>query len=168
MTPTPLIHIVAFLVFCVAFPVQAGVVKGTVQFNGQGVTGAMVTARHQVSDIAVTVFSDTNGAYEIDALKAGEYTISAKSPGFKSDSAVQNIEADQSLALDMTLKDDANFLSSIPSAQWLSLLPEGDMKREFILNCASCHEVGHSRVLRDGKPRSESDWARSDCTDAID
>lgn len=49
--------------------------------------------------------------------------------------------------------------SELPhSSDWLSLLPEGESKRKFILDCTGCHQFD-SQVLRPGgAPRAVGDW----------
>lgn len=45
-----------------------------------------------------------------------------------------------------------------PAAAWLTLLPDGEIKRRFILDCAGCH-VFDARITReDGTPRSPEAW----------
>jgi virginiamycin B lyase len=58
----------------------------------------------------------------------------------------------------VTLKPDRDFLASLPSSHWVGLLPEGDMKREFIVNCLTCHEISQPRVMLNEKPRDSNDW----------
>jgi len=46
-----------------------------------------------------------------------------------------------------------------PSSAWLGLLPEGEAKRKFILDCTGCHQFNESRALQNGAPRPASQWA---------
>src|SRR5688572_29138247 len=48
---------------------------------------------------------------------------------------------------------------SIPSTAWLGRLPDGETKRQFIIDCTGCHQLDERHVLKDGKPRSEAEWA---------
>jgi streptogramin lyase len=44
------------------------------------------------------------------------------------------------------------------SADWLSLLPDGDVKRRFVLDCTGCH-VFDGRIARPGgRARTETEW----------
>lgn len=45
------------------------------------------------------------------------------------------------------------------SSDWLSLLPDGDTKRKFILDCTGCHQFDGKIARIQGRPRSESEWA---------
>ena len=42
------------------------------------------------------------------------------------------------------------------SSAWLTLLPDGETKRKFILDCTGCHQFNESRALQNGAPRSAS------------
>jgi len=148
--------------FCAAIASPAlaasGAIAGKIVDNGVPVGGAKVTARALSSEIETTRFSCGDGTYAFDRLMPGSYEIEVKVPGKTAASRPRLIE-DLSVAhADFQLLSDPDYTRSVPSAHWLSLLPEGEMKREFLLNCASCHEIGHSRVLRDGKPRTSADW----------
>jgi len=148
--------------FCAAIASPAlaasGAIAGKIVDNGVPVGGAKVTARALSSEIETTRFSCGDGTYAFDRLMPGSYEIEVKVPGKTAASRPRLIE-DLSVAhADFQLLPDPDYTRSVPSAHWLSLLPEGEMKREFLLNCASCHEIGHSRVLRDGKPRTSADW----------
>lgn len=52
-------------------------------------------------------------------------------------------------------------LSSAPeptSAAWLSLLPDGPEKRQFILDCTGCHQFDADIILVNGRVRTEAEW----------
>lgn len=44
------------------------------------------------------------------------------------------------------------------SADWLAILPDGEMKRRFILDCTGCHQFDERRALKDGAPRTADQW----------
>jgi streptogramin lyase len=51
--------------------------------------------------------------------------------------------------------------TSAPASAWLALLPDGSIKRRFILDCAGCH-VLDARIARvGGAPRSRESWEAS-------
>ncbi|MDA0824569.1 MAG: carboxypeptidase regulatory-like domain-containing protein [Proteobacteria bacterium] len=138
-----------------------GSIGGTIVADGQPVAGAMITALAQTSRIAITVFSAADGSYRIQQLGSGSYDVAVKAPGKKTLRQTQTISAGKIVRFDSQLQSDPEFLTEITSAQWLELLPEGDMKREFLLNCGSCHEVSHNRIMRNGAPRTRSEWAQA-------
>lgn len=47
---------------------------------------------------------------------------------------------------------------SLPSSAYLSLLPAGEEKRRFILDCTGCHQFDERRVRVDGRARTEQEW----------
>jgi virginiamycin B lyase len=44
------------------------------------------------------------------------------------------------------------------SAAWLSLLPDGPEKRQFILDCTGCHQFDADIIMVDGHVRTEAEW----------
>lgn len=46
-----------------------------------------------------------------------------------------------------------------PSSAWLALLPEGEVKRKFILDCTGCHQFDEQIARVDGRPRTKQEWA---------
>ncbi|HEX6105362.1 MAG TPA: hypothetical protein VFZ26_07250 [Gemmatimonadales bacterium] len=52
-------------------------------------------------------------------------------------------------------------LADPPSSAWLSLLPEGEAKRKFILDCTGCHQFDARIARPDGRPRTEAQWAEA-------
>ena len=47
------------------------------------------------------------------------------------------------------------------SAAWLSLLPDGEAKRKFILDCTGCHQFDEKIARPQGSPRTEAQWAEA-------
>jgi virginiamycin B lyase len=48
--------------------------------------------------------------------------------------------------------------SSLTSADWLGLLPEGEAKRRFILDCTGCHQFDERMARVEGRPRTAAEW----------
>jgi virginiamycin B lyase len=44
------------------------------------------------------------------------------------------------------------------SADWLSLLPDGEEKRRFILDCTGCHQLDERIARIQGRARTEEEW----------
>jgi hypothetical protein len=44
------------------------------------------------------------------------------------------------------------------SAEWLALLPAGEEKRRFILDCTGCHQFDHQTARVNGVPRTRDEW----------
>jgi virginiamycin B lyase len=47
------------------------------------------------------------------------------------------------------------------SSAWLSLLPEGETKRKFILDCTGCHQFDARIARPGGNPRTEAQWVEA-------
>jgi streptogramin lyase len=44
------------------------------------------------------------------------------------------------------------------SAEWLALLPDGEEKRRFILDCTGCHQFDEQTARVNGRPRTRDEW----------
>jgi streptogramin lyase len=47
------------------------------------------------------------------------------------------------------------------SAAWLALLPDGETKRKFILDCTGCHQFDEKIARPGGMPRTEAQWVEA-------
>ena len=47
------------------------------------------------------------------------------------------------------------------TSDWLSRLPDGEVKRRFILDCAGCHPLDDAVMTEDGRPRTREEWTRA-------
>ncbi len=160
-TRSPLRHIaigITSLVVLALGSATADTVRGSVKLGGVPNSGVIVTARDTNSGIETSVFTAADGAYRIDGLTSGTYTVTAKASGWVAGVVEAGLMSGTAAVHDFSLTPDPDFAQTLSSATWLALLPAGDMRREFILNCASCHEVSAARILRNGQPRSAQDW----------
>lgn len=132
-------------------------VTGRVFDADTAAAGATVTATDAANSVTVTVFSDDSGRYHLPLKRAGRYRLSARFER-RSVTGIEIDTNDATTTQDLRLAADADYLARVPSSAWLDLLPDGDMKREFILNCTSCHELDSARLLVDGKPRNREQW----------
>lgn len=123
--------------------------------HGTALGGAMVTyALDQAR--RVTRFTPSSGSIILDKQACLPHTtIAVRYPGYAATSLTSDASGAPSVA---RLSAHPNPLVQVTSDQWLSLLPEGDDKREFIVNCGTCHEISHDRVMLNGQPRSADDW----------
>ncbi len=53
---------------------------------------------------------------------------------------------------------DVPILEEPPSSQYLSLLPDGETKRRFILDCAGCHQFDARTINLDGRRKTHDEW----------
>ena len=133
------------------------VLSGSVTADGQTAAAAIVTATETTSGIRYSAYSGPDGRYTLALPRAGRYAVGAQHVRSLTGPAETEVGEGATL-LDLQLDSDPNHLSKVPSDQWLALLPDGAMKREFIVNCASCHEIDAARVMVDGQPRSAAQW----------
>lgn len=144
-----------------AFAAEDGQLTGRVtDSGGNGLAGFMVSAKSGAG-IEITVFTDGDGRYSLTGLRAGEQTVTAKGPGWLSAAQVVATPMTDGGALDFKLTAHPNPGQDLSGAHWMDLLPDGDMKHEFMINCVSCHQMGHARVTKDGQARDESQWAEA-------
>ncbi|MGH7527680.1 MAG: virginiamycin B lyase family protein [Gemmatimonadales bacterium] len=47
------------------------------------------------------------------------------------------------------------------SSAWLARLPDGEVKRKFILDCTGCHQFDQKIARPNGKPRTEAEWVEA-------
>jgi streptogramin lyase len=52
-------------------------------------------------------------------------------------------------------------ISTAPSSAWLSLLPDGQEKRQFIIDCTGCHQFDVVRALPGGRARTAAEWTEA-------
>jgi hypothetical protein len=80
----------------------SGVVKDA---EGSVLPGVSVTVRNDVSGVAQEVLTDGTGRYQITALQAGSYTVSASLTGFKTAAAKSvRVSLGQPMTIPLTLE----------------------------------------------------------------
>jgi len=133
-------------------------ITGTVTHaDGSPAAGLAVTALAP-NGVEETVFTDGEGRFAIDAVTDGSWNVRARGAGLAAPPVDVDVKGGSAAKLRLTTSPDDRWLESLPSARWLALLPDGDMKQEFILNCATCHEIAHSRIFKHGRPRDAAGW----------
>jgi virginiamycin B lyase len=141
-----------------AVPAMAGGVSGQVtNAAGQGVAGVFVTARDTASGIETTVYSTDQGRYVLPALSDGHYELRAHHARYEDARGALEIGAAQA-SLDFALNAAREPLRQAATATWFAHVKDGADKREFILNCMSCHELSFARLYKDGALRTRQQW----------
>src|ERR1700730_420152 len=144
-------------VFCLvalsASAADAATIAGTVTGpDGAPFRGAFVQARNAATKITVSVLSDTAGHYQVPDLTAGDYRLSIRAPGFKSDpKSGITLTAEQNGGADFGLQKGRVRWSDISLYQGFKLLPEAHGKELFFTHCVACHgfETRMAAVKRD-------------------
>ena len=141
------------LVALSASAANAATIAGTVTGpDGAPFRGAFVQARNATTKITVSVLSDTAGHYQVPDLTAGDYRLSIRAPGFKSDpKSGITLTAEQNAAADFGLQKGLVRWSDISLYQGFKLLPEAHGKELFFTHCVACHgfETRMAAVKRD-------------------
>jgi virginiamycin B lyase len=126
--------------------------------DGKPAAGLFVTARNTANSIETTVYTRADGTFAFDKLAPSLYDVRVHHAVYEP----ATTQADLSTGpkqVDLRATRARDPLARASSAVWFAALPDGDMKREFILNCATCHEIGQSRIYKDGKLRDAASWA---------
>lgn len=132
---------------------RSGRITGT---GGQPIAGAFVTMSNGDTGIETTVFTDANGEFALSAGNpSGTHSLIVRAPGYV---RIETAAPDPDDSLALALQPDPEFRKGLPSSRWLDLLPAGDMKKEFVLNCGTCHGLAHDRITADGAPRNADLW----------
>lgn len=138
--------------------VSANTIEGIVTAaSGTPLPGVFVTAHQPEQGIEISVRTDGAGRYQVPLPQDTTYLVQAHYLGFEpSESIRYNTSNDEALVL--TLKNKADVFDQVPSAQYLALLPEGEVKRRFILDCTGCHQFNRVRGIAGPLLRSKDDW----------
>ena len=118
----------------------AAIIRGQVLNTGGALEGVFVTARNTASNIATTVYTAHDGHFVLPALPLAQYDLSAHYPGFEPTARAVDLTA-ATAEIELKLPPAIEPMRTASSAAWLAALPDGDMKREFLVNCATCHEI---------------------------
>jgi virginiamycin B lyase len=158
-------------------PEEAGITGIVMEPEGSPAAGVFVTARRLGTPVAHTVVTAAEGAYAFPRLAAGEYTIRAHRPDRAADSVRVTVGPDGRLGgdagagrgpaaggsrlRDLRLTTDRVMPGEQPAAAFLGMLPDGEEKRRFILDCTGCHTFDDRIALPMGAPRTHAGWAEA-------
>ncbi|MBZ5659892.1 MAG: carboxypeptidase regulatory-like domain-containing protein [Acidobacteriia bacterium] len=114
-----------------------GTVKGP---DGAPFEGAFVQAQNAKTRMSFIVLSDSQGRYRVEKLPAGEYRVTSRATGFRTDplpavALTENQEASQDLAL---LKAPIRW-SELSIYQAKQLIPASTGKDTLFARCFVCH-----------------------------
>lgn len=136
-----------------AAEVRANSILTVKDTDGKPLGGAMVSVQVD-ENRRLTRFTDASGRVDLSEMSASNSFLSISFPGKESQQLQESTPPDA-----VALADDEEFRRHLPSNRWLELLPAEDpRKREFTVNCGTCHEVSHDRVTIYGVPRTKDQW----------
>jgi virginiamycin B lyase len=113
----------------------------------------------------VTTITDVEGSYRFPELEGAGYQLEARRLGYGA--ARRNLDMGSGsrgdFEVDFKLSPVADFVAEVPASMFLTRLPDGETKRQFILDCTGCHQFDLKIAGKDGHPKSRDDWvARTD------
>ena len=135
---------------------QAGSVTGEVRTSTGPLAGVQVVARSVSSRMATGVITDAQGRYTLPLPPGADVRVQL---GGLEWTAPHRDSVRSGGRLDITASAVGGAARTHPSSSWLGLLPDGDDKRKFILDCTGCHQFNESRALQNGQPRPAAQWA---------
>lgn len=127
-----------------------------VDADGDALGGVFVTARDPTSGIETTVYSDAEGHFALPRSVPAGTTVRAHHA--RLEDASITLETTTPLPLELAPASARDPLLRASTAAWFAPIPDDDTKREFLLNCASCHEIAAGRIYKDGKLRDHARW----------
>ncbi len=114
-----------------------GIVKGP---DGAPFQAAFVEAQNTKSKITTIVLSNSQGKYRIENLAPGDYRVTIRAVGYRSDPRNGvSLAGDQNASLDFALQNDAVRWSDISIYQSKQLWPAGKGKDLIVAHCSICH-----------------------------
>jgi virginiamycin B lyase len=137
---------------------RSGQITGIVSSTSGGpAAGVFVTARAPGANVAYSVVTDQAGRYTLPQMSDGSYRVEAHGVGYQSSELNATIrEGETSLQFALALVTDP--FAQYPSSAFLSLLPDGEEKRLFKLDCTGCHQFNRTTAFDGDQPKSRETW----------
>lgn len=122
--------------------------------DGRSVGHSFVTLKSLDRNLSKTVISDTAGRFRVPTLADGRYELHAWRYGAATISQIVDVSGAVSLG-SLLMTPGATDPIRIAGTAWLSRLPHGRLKRQFISGCTICHDMGSERAR---SPETAEDW----------
>lgn len=126
-----------------------------VDTSGQPLVGLFVTALGGDGEMTRTVYTDAHGQFSFPDAPAPPAGLRIHHPRYQARDLPFVASGDFGVVVLQAAKDP---MLQASTAAWFAEVPDSPEKREFLLNCASCHELQASRIFKDGKLRDRSGW----------
>ena len=123
--------------------------------DGTAAANASVTLIEADGQVEHSIFADSQGRFHFTQNPMAGWQIRAWVRGV---GVVQMPITDSKKPLTLRLSASDPRADAVTSDEVLGLLPDGDMRREFIINCATCHTMNGARILPEGQTRSVQNW----------
>ena len=137
-----------------------GALSGNVKDpSGAPFKGAFVNARNAQTTLTMHVLSDPQGKYRMEGLPYGEYEVSIRAIGYRSEPKTGvKLSSETPVSLDFALSKGMVRWTDLSDHQMRELLPEGKGKEEVVGQPAAMKSTGSERLLSCGNPWATS-WA---------
>ncbi|WP_195891494.1 virginiamycin B lyase family protein [Luminiphilus syltensis] len=120
------------------------------------VVGAQISAKNLDRGYTKTVFTDDQGEFRMVDLFPGQYDITAVQIGFETEKKNDIFVSEAGLSnIEFDLAHGADIAQQVSGTSWIAALPDGPLKRGFLLGCIGCHQFG-DMITR--APRSREQW----------
>jgi len=126
-----------------------------VDSSGQPLPGLFVTALDGEDGFNRTVYTDAHGQFGFPDGLATPARIRIHHPRYEARELPLVASGDFGVVALQAAQDP---MQQASTAAWFAQVPDSPEKREFLLNCASCHEIQASRIFKEGKLRDRSGW----------
>jgi len=125
---------------------------------GRPAGGVLVVLRDSSGGQTHLAVTGGDGGFRFPDLAAGDLTLTATTADGRATAHVRKVDREAgALAVALAPADTPGRRAT--SAAWLARLPDGEVRRRFILDCTGCHQFDDSRALKDGAPRAATQWA---------
>jgi len=125
---------------------------------GRPASGVLVALHDSARGQTHLAVTDGEGGFRFPDLGPGGLTLTATTADGRSMAHLPRVDRDPG-ELTVALAPAATPARRPTSAAWLESLPNSEIRRRFILDCTGCHQFDDSRALKDGAPRSATQWA---------
>lgn len=131
----------------------------TAAAGGAPVTHATIVAENRERGFRLATRPGLDGRYRLELPLAGRWHLSVTAAGFAAPRADSiELAADGravfNAALDPAPAPDSLHAGSV----WLAALPDGEMKRRYILDCTGCHQLNETRAMKGAARRTAAEW----------
>ncbi len=148
--------LVAALFSPAAAPHAATITGALTGPDGRPFKGAFIQARNSKTHITTSVLSGVDGRYKVPDLKAGDYRVSIRAPGFRADATSGlALTGEANASLDFALKKGEVRWTDLSMYQGKQLMPEHPGKAMLFSLCMACHGF-QSRMA--AVSRDEDGW----------
>src|SRR5688572_27214374 len=129
-------------------------IHGAVTTAGSPAAGIFVSAYDSTRGVSYSARTDSHGRYRL-TVNPGAYVLTAHARGVMS----KTIPVSSPGQGNFELSAAPGRVTDLAPHRYFSMLPDGDEKRRFAVDCLGCHSLNARIVLdKSGKPWDEKGW----------